>query len=149
MRRTAAVTTAAMVACATLAVATTAFIKTGPAGRAQTSTGLRAQPAARADSDAEIEQIVRRQVQPMLIAAGGMAVALNLDGRTLFFNYGLADVARKTSITSDSLFNLASVGKVFIATLLAQAVQQGRGSPHDPVAQYRTQPPAGGGHPQG
>jgi hypothetical protein len=78
-----------MVACATLAVASTAFINTGTTVRAQTSTGLRAQPAARADSDAEIEQTVRRQVQPMLIAAGGMAVALNLDGRTLLFNYGL------------------------------------------------------------
>jgi hypothetical protein len=49
---------------------------------------------ARAESDAEIEQLVRRQVQPALIAAGGMAVALNIDGRTLLFNYGMADVAR-------------------------------------------------------
>ncbi len=81
--------------------------------------------AARAESDAEIEQVVRRHVQPMLIAAGGMAVALSIDGRTLLFNYGMADVARKTPITSDSLFNLASVGKAFIATLLAQAVKQG------------------------
>ena len=68
---------------------------------------LSAMTPARAETDAEIEQIVRRQVQPMLIAAGGMAVALNIDGRTLLFNYGLADVARKTPITSDSLFNLA------------------------------------------
>src|SRR6266511_714687 len=75
---------------------------------------------ARAESDAEIEQVVRRHVQPMLIAAGGMAVALHIDGRTLLFNYGMADDARKTPITSDSLFNLASVGKAFIATLIAQ-----------------------------
>src|SRR5437870_7988659 len=78
--------------------------------------------AARAD-DAEVEQIVRRHVQPMLIAAGGMAVAVHVDGRTSFFNYGLADVARKEPITSDSLFNLASIGKVFLSTLLAQAVK--------------------------
>jgi beta-lactamase class C len=115
---------ASLLACATLAVATTA---------------LRAQTAARADSDAEIEQTVRRQVQPMLIPAGGMAVALNIDGRTLFFNYGPADVAHKTPITSDSLFNLASVGKAFIATLLAQAVKQGEVSLDDPVAKYVTE----------
>ena len=68
--------------------------------------------AARAD-DAEVERIVRQHVQPMLIAAGGMAVAVHLEGRTLFFNYGMADVARKEPITSDVLFNLASVTKVF------------------------------------
>src|SRR5262245_58737424 len=89
------------------------------------SARVRAATAARAD-DAEVEQIVRRHVQPMLIAAGGMAVAVHLDGRTLFFNYGLADVARKEPITSDSLFNLASVGKVFISTVLAQAWNQGK-----------------------
>jgi beta-lactamase class C len=95
--------------------------------------------AARAESDAEIEQVVRRHVQPMLIAAGGMAVALHIDGRTLFFNYGMADVERKQPITSDSLFNLASVGKAFIATLLAQAVKQGEVSLDDPVAKYVTE----------
>jgi len=99
---------------------------------------------ARAQSDAEIEQLVRRQVQPALIVAGGMAVALNIDGRTLFFNYGMADVARQQPITSDSLFNLASVGKAFIATLLAQAVKQGEVSPDDPVAKYVTELAQGG-----
>jgi beta-lactamase class C len=105
---------------------------------------LSATTAARAESDAEIEQVVRRHVQPMLIAAGGMAVALHIDGRTLFFNYGMADVARKTPITSDSLFNLASVGKAFIATLLAQAVKRGEVSLDDPVAKYVTELQQGG-----
>jgi beta-lactamase class C len=134
MRFTAALMKASLLACATLAAATTAVITTGTTVRAQT----------RADSDAEIEQIVRRQVQPMLIPAGGMAVALNLDGRTLFFNYGPADVAHKTPITSDSLFNLAPVGKAFIATLLAQAVKQGEVSLDDPVAKYVTELQQGG-----
>ncbi len=98
------------------------------------SATLSAAAPARAETDAEIEQIVRRQVQPMLIAAGGMAVALNIDGRTLLFNYGLADVARKAPITSDSLFNLASLGKAFTATLLAQAVKQGEVALDDRVA---------------
>src|SRR6266511_3173037 len=105
---------------------------------------LSATTAARAESDAEIEQLVRRHVQPMLIAAGGMAVAVHIDGRTLFFNYGLADVARKEPITSDSLFNLASVGKVFLATLLAQAVERGEVALDDPVAKYVTELQQGG-----
>jgi beta-lactamase class C len=103
-------------------------------------------PAAGALSaaDSEIEQIVRRQVQPMLIPAGGMAVALHIDGRTLFFNYGMADAARREPITSDSLFNLASVGKVFSATLLAQAVERGEVRLDDPVAKYVTELQRGG-----
>ena len=99
---------------------------------------------ARAESDAEIEQLVRRHVQPMLIAAGGMAVAVHIDGRTLFYNYGMADAARKQPVTSDSLFNLASVGKVFSATLLAQAVKQGEVALDDPVAKYVTELARGG-----
>src|SRR5262249_59428351 len=99
--------------------------------------------AARAD-DAEVERLVRQHVQPMLIAAGGMAVAVHIDGRTLLFNYGLADVARKEPITSDSLFNLASVGKVFISTLLAQAVKQDEVALEDPVAKYVTELQQGG-----
>jgi beta-lactamase class C len=94
--------------------------------------------------DAEVERIVRQHVQPMLIAAGGMAVAVHMDGRTLFFNYGMADVARKEPITSDSLFNLASVTKVFLATLLAQAVKQGEVALEDPVAKYVTELQQGG-----
>src|SRR5215472_9104012 len=93
--------------------------------------------AARAD-DAEVERLVRQHVQPMLIAAGGMAVAVHIDGRSLFFNYGMADMARKEPITSDSLFNLASIGKVFLATLLAQAVERGEVALDDPVDKYVT-----------
>jgi CubicO group peptidase (beta-lactamase class C family) len=134
MRITAAFTTASLIAGATLAAATIV----------NSNTAARAETVARGQSEAEIEQLVRRHVQPMLIAAGGMAVALSIDGRTLLFNYGMADVARKTPITSDSLFNLASVGKAFIATLLAQAVKQGEVSLDDPVAKYVTELQQGG-----
>ena len=134
MRITAAFTTASLIAGATLAAATIV----------NSNTSARAQTPARAASDSDIEQVVRRHVQPMLIPAGGMAVALSIDGRTLFFNYGMADVARKTPITSDSLFNLASVGKAFIATLLADAVKRGEVSLDDPVAKYVTELQQGG-----
>src|SRR6516162_3635466 len=80
------------------------------AAAALAAAAMPAATAARAD-DAEVERLVRQHVQAMLIAAGGMAVAVHIDGRTLFFNYGLTDVALKEPITSDSLFNLASIGK--------------------------------------
>src|SRR5258708_38975686 len=76
--------------------------------------------AARAD-DAEVEQIVRQHVQPMLIAAGGMAVAGHLEGRTLFFNYGMADGARKGPDTPHVLCNPPAGTHVFLSTLPEQA----------------------------
>jgi beta-lactamase class C len=97
-----------------------------------------------AASDAEVAEIVTRHVQPLLIPAGGMAVAVHIDGRTLFYNYGMADAAKKQPITSDSLFNLASVGKVFSSTLLAQAVERGELKLDDPVAKYVTELQRGG-----
>jgi hypothetical protein len=83
---------------------------------------LIASPSAATDRDAE--RIVTRQVASIVPpdGAGGVAVALRIEGRSLFFNYGWADRANKRPITTDTLFNLASLRKVFEATLLAQAV---------------------------
>ncbi len=47
--------------------------------------------------------------------------------------------ARRQPVTSDSLFNLASVGKVFSSTLLALAARRGEVSLDDPVARYMTE----------
>ena len=99
---------------------------------------------ARAESDAELRDLVTRHVQPLLLAPAGMAVALHIDGRTVFFNFGMADSARKQAMTSDALFNLASVGKVFTSTLLAQAVKRGEVALDDPVAKYVTELQQGG-----
>ena len=99
---------------------------------------------ARAEPDAALHDLVTRHVQPLLLPPGGMAVALYIDGRTVFFNYGMADSTRKQPVTSDSLFNLASVGKVFTSSLLAQAVKQGEVALDDPVAKYVTELQQGG-----
>src|SRR5262245_16128649 len=88
--------------------------------------------------EVDVAAIVDREIQAALPAdgAGGAAVAVRIDGRTLFFNYGLADRAHKRPITSDSLFPLASIRKVFEATVLALAVAQGQLAFDDPVAKY-------------
>ena len=98
--------------------------------------------AAFAQSDAAIRDVVAQQIQPMLDGPGGVAVAVHVDGRTLFMNFG--DAAPGRPVTSDSLFNLASIGKVFVSTLLAQAVKQGDVALDDPVAKYVTELQRGG-----
>jgi beta-lactamase class C len=94
-----------------------------------------------------IDQIVAQKVQPILPkngSGGGVAVAVRMNGKTSFFNYGMADNAQNRSVTADSIFNLGSVGKVFATTLLAQAVKQGELSFDDPVAKYVTELQRGG-----
>jgi beta-lactamase class C len=100
---------------------------------------LIAAPAAGAER--ELERAVARHVRSIVPAdgGGGVAVALRIGGRTLFFNYGWADRAANRPITSDTLFNLASLRKVFETTLLAQAVHNGGLRLDEPVAKYVTE----------
>src|SRR5262249_56439730 len=70
-------------------------------------------------------------------------VACGDDARSMFFNCGTADRTGKP-ITSDSLFNLASLGKTFDTTLLSMAVRQGEVSLDDPVAKYVVELQQGG-----
>src|SRR6516165_439685 len=83
-------------------------------------------PVGHAQSTGDFEQTVGRHVQELLPDndAGGVAVALRANGKTSFYNYGMADAARQRPITSDSIFNLASVGKLFATVLLADAVKR-------------------------
>lgn len=94
-----------------------------------------------------IEQIVQQKIQPILPKngeGGGVAVAVRTDGKTSFYNYGMADNAQNRPVTADSIFNLGSVGKVFATTLLAQAVKQNQLSLDDPIAKYVTELQRGG-----
>src|SRR5215475_7654194 len=100
---------------------------------------LIAAPAAA--TDAQIEQTIARHVRAIVPAdrGGGVAVALRIEGRTLFFNYGWANRSDQRPITSDTLFNLASLRKVFEATLLAQGVRNGELRLEEPAAKYVTE----------
>ena len=100
-----------------------------------------------ARAQVNVEQIVAQKVQPILPkngTGGGVAVAVRMDGKTSFFNYGFANDAEHRRVTADSIFNLGSVGKVFATTLLAQAVKQGELGLDDPVAKYVTELQRGG-----
>jgi beta-lactamase class C len=88
--------------------------------------------------DEEVAGIVGPAIAALAPAneAGGLAAAIRIDGRTVFFNRGVADERTEQPITPDSLFNLASARKVFEATLVAEAVLRGELSLDDPVNKY-------------
>jgi beta-lactamase class C len=93
-----------------------------------------------------VQRIVAQEILPRLPhdGIGRAALAVRIDGRTSFFNYGWADAAQRRPITSDSLFNLASIRKIFEATLLAQAFERGDLVFDEPVSKYVTELQQGG-----
>src|SRR4029453_9928102 len=87
------------------------------------------------------EAIVAQNVRPILPQngrGGGVGVAVRMNGKTQFFNYGFANLARNERVTADSIFNLGSVGKLFATTTLAEAVKRGELSLDDSVAKIFT-----------
>jgi beta-lactamase class C len=90
------------------------------------------------EMDSQAERIVSRDIQPMVAAdgGGGVAAAIHIGGKTLFLNQGFADRNSERSITSDTLFNVASIRKLFEATLVAQGVLRSELSLDDPVDKY-------------
>jgi CubicO group peptidase (beta-lactamase class C family) len=87
--------------------------------------------------DAKVRHIVTAYLAPEAVAkAGGLAVTVYTEGHTQFFNYGFADGSTKRPITSDTLFNVASVRKPFEAILVALGTLRGELSLDDPVSRY-------------
>jgi CubicO group peptidase (beta-lactamase class C family) len=87
--------------------------------------------AAIAAIDAAVEREMARARQP------GLTLGLtDRDGRLAIRTYGLADVAGKQPVTSETLFEIGSIGKTFTAVAILQLVDEGRIDLHAPVARY-------------
>src|SRR4051794_26381185 len=90
-----------------------------------------------APNDVQVGEIVADVMTKRLQSdVAGAAVGVRVNSRTLLFNFGWANHASRHGITSDSLFNLGSVGKVFDATLLSLLAHRGEVSLDDSVAKY-------------
>ena len=87
--------------------------------------------------DAKVQHVVTAALALETVGkAGGLAVAVHVAGHTRFFNYGFADQLTERPITSDTLFNVASVRKLFDAILVALGTLRGELSLDDPVSRY-------------
>jgi beta-lactamase class C len=94
-----------------------------------------------ADMDSQVRDIMAENIAPVATAnnAGGVASVVYVAGHIQLFNYGLADQAGRRMITSDSLFNIASVRKVFEAALVELGTLRGELRLDDPVNKYVTE----------
>jgi beta-lactamase class C len=94
--------------------------------------------ASAGDAQDTVQRIVDDEILSLVPAddAGGIAIAVRIDGRLRYFAGGFADRTERRPITSDSLFNIASLRKPFEATLLALGVQQGKMAFDDSVSKY-------------
>jgi len=88
--------------------------------------------------EVKVRSIVAADIAPVATEnyPGGVASAVYIGGHVQFFNYGLADQAQQRAVTQDSLFNAASLRKVFEATLVALGTLRGELSLDDPVSKY-------------
>ncbi len=84
----------------------------------------------------QIKRIVGTELASKVHDRGGLAVAVHAAGQTQILTYGFADQAAQRRVTADTLFNLASVRKLFEATLVSLGVIRGELSLDDPVSKY-------------
>ena len=92
----------------------------------------------RADEQARIAAAVDGAFRPLLQQHGvpGLAVAVTVDGRRYFFNYGVASRDGNQAVTQNTLFEIGSVSKTFTATLATHTAATGRLSLNDRPGKY-------------
>jgi beta-lactamase class C len=69
----------------------------------------------------------------------GLAIALTVDGRQHFYNFGVASKDTQTKVSSDTLFELGSISKTLTATLATYAQASGQLSLNDHPGKYLPQ----------
>nr|WP_032830324.1 class C beta-lactamase [Pseudomonas sp. GM79] len=79
-------------------------------------------------ADDRIEAIVKAAVEPVMQQQQipGVAVAITVNGKPHYFNYGVASKENGKAVTEDTLFEIGSVSKTFTATLAAYAHATGK-----------------------
>ncbi|MGH8855033.1 MAG: class C beta-lactamase, partial [Telluria sp.] len=103
------------------------------------STGMLARDGFIVEFPALVNAIeVDQAIKPLLEknAIPGMAVALSVNGKHYFYNYGVASKENGEAVSNATLFELGSLSKPFTVTLAAYAQAQGKLALTDPVSRH-------------
>jgi beta-lactamase class D/CubicO group peptidase (beta-lactamase class C family) len=81
---------------------------------------------------------VDQAIRPLLEKHGipGMALALSVNGKQYFYNYGVVSKETGQTVSNATLFELGSLGKTFTTTLATYALAQGKLALTDPVSRH-------------
>lgn len=82
--------------------------------------------------------ILKKHIEKLMrdLDVPGVAVSLVYEGKSYLYQFGYADKASEKLVTENTIFELASITKVFTSTALAIEVLRGKMALHDPVAKY-------------
>ena len=100
---------------------------------------LSASPLHAADlTEKAFQEIAARAFQPVIKTYDipGMAIGVSIGGKQFFYVSGEASREAKTPVTTETIFELGSVSKVFNVTLAALAAERGLISLKDPASTY-------------
>lgn len=89
-------------------------------------------------ADDAIHSLVDAAIHPLIAEYDipGMAVAVTVDGKPTFINYGVASRENNNPVSEETLFEIGSVSKAFTAMLVSYAQVRGKLSLDDHPATY-------------
>lgn len=90
------------------------------------------------ESPEQLQKIVDNHIQKFMQEKNipGVTVALFYNNKGSFYNYGVADRKTNKPVTENTIFEMASVTKVFNSTALAVEVLRGKMQLNDPITKY-------------
>jgi len=96
-----------------------------------------ATPVATPDTKA-VQRLISSYVVPYMKnhTVPGVGIAVYYNGQDYFFNYGVANLSTQAPVTQNTLFEIASVTKVFTATMLSYEIGQGKIQLDDDIVDY-------------
>lgn len=94
-----------------------------------------------ADDQAALRGAVDGAIRPLMAEhdVPGMAVAVIVDGKPVYFNYGVASREKNTPVSETTLFEIGSISKTFTGTLATYAQALGKLSLHDHPGKFMAQ----------
>lgn len=94
--------------------------------------------AASAQDPSRIKETVDNAIQSVMqtYKIPGMAVAVSVNGKRYFYNYGVTSRDTKHPVTNETLFEIGSISKTLTATLATYAQAEGKLSLSDSPGKY-------------
>nr|WP_199615135.1 class C beta-lactamase [Paenibacillus alkalitolerans] len=109
-----------------------------PTAAVENEKNLPSAEPAPAEGRVLLEHVVNEAIRPVIDQnkVPGMAVAVTVQGKRYFFNYGIASKENGQKVTEDTIFEIGSISKTFTATLASYAQALGTLSLSDNASKY-------------